>query len=71
VDCRNHYGYVCRCKYTAVQFKNGTSQEFEVKVEVHQGSELSPLLFIIVMEELASKFKHGLPMKLLYADDLV
>jgi Reverse transcriptase (RNA-dependent DNA polymerase) len=46
---------------TAVQMKNGASQEFELKVGVHQGSVLSPLLFIIVMEALASKFKQGLP----------
>jgi Reverse transcriptase (RNA-dependent DNA polymerase) len=49
---------------TAVQMKNGASQEFEVRVGVHQGSVLSPLLFIIVMEALASKFKQGLPMEL-------
>ena len=30
------------------------SQEFEVKVRVHQGSVLSPLLFIIVLEALSA-----------------
>ena len=30
----------------------GYSEEFEVKVGVHQGSGLSPLLFIIVLEAL-------------------
>ena len=37
---------------------------------MHQGSVLSPLLFIIVMEALSQNFR-GLPMELLYADDLV
>ena len=38
---------------------------------VHQGSVLSPLLFIIVLEALYREFREGLPMELLYADDLV
>ena len=31
----------------------GNSEEFKVKVSVHQGSVLSPLLFIIVLEALS------------------
>ena len=38
---------------------------------MHQGSVLSSLLFIIVLEALSREFKEGLPMELLYADDLV
>ena len=38
---------------------------------VHQGSVLSPLLFIIVLEAMSRKLREGLPMKLLYAADLV
>ena len=34
----------------------GFSKEFEVKVGVHQGSVLSPLLFIIVLEALSREF---------------
>ena len=41
-----------------------------MKVGVHQGSVLSPLLFIIVMEALSSEFRVGLPWELFYADDL-
>ena len=56
---------------TVVRTKDGNSAEFEVKVGVHQGSVLSPLLFIIVMEALSRNVKEGLPYELLYADDLV
>ena len=44
---------------------------FEVKVGVHQGSVLSPLLFIIVLEALSREFRSGVPWEDLYADDLV
>ena len=49
----------------------GFSKEFEVKVGVHQGSVLSPLLFIIVLEALSREFRAGVPWEDLYADDLV
>lgn len=56
---------------TSVKLSEGESAEFEVKVGVHQGSVLSPLLFITVMDALSDEFKEGLPWELLYADDLV
>ena len=49
----------------------GYSEEFEVKDGVHQGSVLSPLLFIIVLEALSCEFLCGVPWEDLYADDLV
>ena len=49
----------------------GYSKEFEVKVEVHQGSVFSPLLFIIVLEALSCEFPADVPCEDLYADDLV
>lgn len=55
---------------TAVKTKDGESDGFEVKVGVHQGSVLSPLLFIIVLEALSKEFCVGLPWELFYADDL-
>ena len=42
----------------------------EVKVGMHQGSALSPLLFVIVMEAISREFRVALPWELLYADDL-
>ena len=44
---------------------------FEVKVGVHQGSILSMLLFVIVLEALSHKFRSGFPWKDLNADDLI
>ena len=49
----------------------GYSEEFEVKVGVHQGSVLSQLLFIIVLEALSREFHSGVPWEDLYSDDLV
>jgi hypothetical protein len=56
---------------TAVRLSGTESADFEVKVGVHQGSVLSPLLFIVVLEALSRAFRVGLPWELLYADDLV
>ena len=39
-----------------VRVGEGFSKEFEVKVGVHQGSVLSPLFFIIVLEALSREF---------------
>ena len=42
-----------------------------MKVGVHQGSVLSPLLFIIVLEALSHEFFSGVPWEDLYADGVV
>jgi len=47
------------------------SGSFEVKVGMHQGSALSPLLFVIVMEAISREFRVALPWDLLYADDFI
>ena len=54
-----------------VRVNGSYSDEFEVKVGVHQGSALSQLLFIIVLEALSGEFCSSYPWELLYADDLV
>ena len=50
-----------------VRVGEGYSEEFEV----HQGSVLSPLLFIIVLEALSREFCSEVPWEDFYADDLV
>ena len=44
---------------TMVKTNHGNSEEFEVKVGVHQGSVLSPLLFVVVMEALTQDVRKG------------
>ena len=56
---------------SSVSVNGKLGEEFEVKVGVHQGSVLSPILLAIVLKALSRGFSDGLPWELLYADDLV
>ena len=44
---------------------------FEVKVGVHQGSMLLPLVFVIVVDVVMESVRNGLMSEMLYADDLL
>ena len=55
----------------ALSLEQMLSEGFEVKLGLHQGSVLSPLLFAAVMDVASSEARSGLPSDLLYADDLV
>ena len=54
-----------------IRVSDGYSEKFEVKVDVHQGSVHSSLLFIIVLESLSREFRSGLLLEVHYGDDLV
>ena len=56
---------------TKVRVGSGTLEEFGVCVGVHQGSELSPLIFAIVADVVTEHAREGLLNEILYADDLV
>jgi len=47
---------------TVVRTAYDNSKGFEVKVGMHQGSALSPLLFVIVMEAISREFRVALGM---------
>ena len=55
----------------AVSVGGDLSSSFSVKVGVHHGSALSPLLFIMVMDVLTEDVRDGSLMELLDADNLV
>ena len=50
---------------TAVSVDGEMSNSFSVKVDIHQGSALSPPLFIMVMDALTENVRNGSLMKLL------
>ena len=56
---------------TRVRVAGVESECFDINVGVHQGSALSPLLFIIIMEEATKECQDDTFWNLLYADDLV
>ena len=69
---------LARVVYTGTQMQNryvrvnGTlSKESVVKVGAHQGSVLSPLLFIMILEAWPCEPRSECPHKLLYANDFV
>ena len=51
-------------------YRNNFSHDFLVRVGLHQGSVLRPLLFIIVLNTLSREIRSGCPEELLYDDNL-
>ena len=56
---------------TKVRVGSGTSDEFGVRIGVHQESVLSPLIFAIVVDVVTEHAREGLLNEILYADDLM
>ena len=55
---------------TSVVCAAGESESFQVKVGLHQGSALSPFLFVTLMDVLTEDVRLELPWAMLYADDI-
>ncbi|VDP04226.1 unnamed protein product, partial [Heligmosomoides polygyrus] len=59
------------CPKSRVQAATGTSMEFPMSVGVHQGSALSPFLFVAVMDAITRGLQKPVSWTLLYADDVI
>ena len=60
-----------RNKKMAVRTETNSSREFNISVGLHQGSTVSPLLFVIIVDELTLELRGEEMWELLFADDLV
>ena len=58
------------CK-TAVRSAAGESNSFEVEVGRHQGSALSPYLFLLLMDVLTEDVRKDVHGSMMFADDIV
>ena len=56
---------------TQMQTRDGCNDYFRIDVGLHQGSALSPLIFIIIMDVLASELGSKPSESMLFADDIV
>ena len=56
---------------TVVRTCYGQTEKFPIEVGLHQGSALSPFLFVTVLDVISEEFREGLLKELLFADDLV
>ena len=55
------------CK-TSVLTSAGEAKEIEIEVGLHQGSALSPLLFVIIIDVTTEEIDEGTPWAMLFAD---
>ena len=56
---------------TKVRVGSGLSEEFGIRVGVHRGSVISPLIFAIAVDAVTEQARKGLLNEILYADDLM
>ncbi|XP_059285773.1 uncharacterized protein LOC132039265 [Lycium ferocissimum] len=56
---------------TWVRTVGGDSEHFPVTMGLHQGSALSPFLFVVAMDALTSHIQGEVPWCMLFADDIV
>ena len=52
-------------------YKNVMTLDFSINIDLHQGSALSPYLFVLVMDEVTRDIQGDIHWYMLFADDVV
>ena len=52
-------------------YKNVMTLDFSINIDLHQGSALSPYLFVLVMDGIKRDIQDDIPWYMLFADDVV
>jgi hypothetical protein len=56
---------------TSVRTSDGDTDDFPIKIGLHQRSALSPYLFHLVMNDVTTDIQRDIPWCMLFADDVV
>ena len=56
---------------TSVRTSDVDTDDFPIKIGLHEGSALSPYLFALVMDEVTRDIQGDIPWCMLFADDVV
>jgi hypothetical protein len=56
---------------TSVQTSDGDTDDFPIKIGLHQGSTLSPYIFYLVIDKVKRDTQGDIPWCMLFADDVV
>uniref|UniRef100_A0A8I6Y751 Reverse transcriptase domain-containing protein n=1 Tax=Hordeum vulgare subsp. vulgare TaxID=112509 RepID=A0A8I6Y751_HORVV len=56
---------------TSVRTSDGDTDDFPIRIGLHQGSALSPYLFDLVMDEVTRDIQGDIPWCMIFADDVV
>ena len=56
---------------TSVRACDSTTNDFTIKIGLHQGSALSPYIFALVMDEITKDIQDDIPWCMLFADDVM
>jgi Reverse transcriptase (RNA-dependent DNA polymerase) len=56
---------------TNVRICDDESNVFSIKIELHEGSALSPYIFTLVIDEVMKNIQEGMPRCIQFVDDVV